>query len=88
MAKKEKRKKVKKVGQTKAVDSGLEGFVDWVDPFSNEPAEEREDDMSSLVARFTTRICKWVMRTQGEITPGSEVLCDKSPKQPSPDEEV
>ena len=28
--------------------------MDWVDPISSEPAKEREDDMSNLVARFST----------------------------------
>ena len=39
---------MKKVGQIKATGTGLEGFVDLVDPISSEPAEERDDDMSSL----------------------------------------
>ena len=47
-ATKKKRKKAKKVGQIKAIGAGLEGSVDWVDPISSEPAEEREEDMSSL----------------------------------------
>ena len=44
-----KRKKAKKVGQIEAVGTRLKGFVDWVDPISNEPAEEREDDMFNFV---------------------------------------
>ena len=32
--------------------------MDRVDLISNEPAEEREDDMSSLVAGFTARMRK------------------------------
>ena len=46
---KNKRKNVKKVGQIKVVDVGLEEFVDWVDPISSEPIKEREEDMSSLI---------------------------------------
>ena len=46
-----------------------------MDPISNEPAEEREDDMSSLAIGFTTWIGKWAVCAQGENTPGSKVLC-------------
>ena len=49
-----KKKKAKKVGQIKAVDARLEGFVDWVDPISNEPAEGREDDISNFANEFAT----------------------------------
>ena len=31
--------------------------MDWVDPNASGPAEERENDMSSLVARFVARMC-------------------------------
>ena len=55
---KKKRKKTKKVRQVKATNFGLEGFVDWVDPISSEPVEEREDDMSSLAAGFTAGMRK------------------------------
>ena len=55
---KKKRKKAKKVEQTKVVSVGLEGFMDWVDPISSEPAEKREDDMSSLLVGFATRMHK------------------------------
>ena len=55
---KKKKKKTKKVGHIKAIDTGLEGFVDWVDPISSEPAEEREGDMSSLATGFVMRIRK------------------------------
>ena len=48
-----KRKKAKKVRQTKAVGTGLKGFVDWVDPISSEPAKGREHDMSNFAAGFT-----------------------------------
>ena len=57
-AMKKKRKKKKKVGQIKVAGTGLEIFVDWVDPISSEPIEEREGDMSSLVARFSARMRK------------------------------
>ena len=69
---KKKRKKAKKVGQIKAADAGLDGFVDWVDPISSEPAEEREGDMSCLVVGFYARMRKWAGSAQGETTPGFE----------------
>ena len=68
MAEKNKGKNGKKVGHVKAAGMGLEGFVDWVDPISNETVEDREDDMSSLTTRFVARMRKRVARTQGETT--------------------
>ena len=56
-----KRKKAKKVGQIKVVGVGLEGFVDWVDPISSEPAEGRENYMSN----FATGFVAW-MRPQAK----------------------
>ena len=32
------------------------GFLDWLDPIASEPVEEREEDMSSLVVGFVTRM--------------------------------
>ena len=49
----------KKVGQVKAVNVRLEGFVNWVDHIANELIQERGDDMSSLAARFVTYMHKW-----------------------------
>ena len=69
---KKKRKKTKKVGQAKAVGAELEGFVDWVDPISSEPTEEREEDMSSLATGFTSRMHKRVESAQRKTTFGSE----------------
>ena len=57
-AEKKKRKKEKKVGHIKAADTRLEGFMDWVDPISCEPVEERKGDMSSLAAGFVVRMRK------------------------------
>ena len=54
---KEKRKK--KVGQVKATDEGLEGFIDWGEPTASEPTKKKKDDMYSLAARFTAWMCKW-----------------------------
>ena len=42
----------------KAVGEGLEGFVDWTDPIVSESAE-----MSSLAARFSTRMHKRATNT-------------------------
>ena len=45
---------------------GLESFVDLTDPTAREPAEEGEDDMSSLAAGFAAWMCKRVVSSQGE----------------------
>ena len=78
---------MKKVGHIKATGTGLEGFVDWVDPISSEPAQERDDDMSSLANGFSTTIRKRVASAQGETTPDFEVSSGKRPKRPGIDEE-
>ena len=52
-----------------------------MDQISSEPAEEREDDMSSLADGFSARMHKRVASVQGESTPGSEVPGGKRPKQ-------
>ena len=52
------KKKAKKGGQTKAVGTRLEGFVDCKDPNASELVEEMEDDMSGLAAIFAVRMCK------------------------------
>ena len=44
-----------------------------MDSISNEPAEEREDDMSSLVAGFATWMHKRATSAQEEASPGSIV---------------
>ena len=86
--KKKKGKKGKKVGQVKAADARLEGSVDWVDPIANESAEEREDNMSSLTARFSTRMRKQATSAQRETTPGSDVPGGKRPKRSGLNDEV
>ena len=50
--------KKKKKGKIIDIGSGLEGFADWVDLNVNDPSKEREDDMYSLAAGFSARICK------------------------------
>ena len=52
----------KKKGKIKAVSAGLEGFMDLVDPIASDPIEEKEDNMSSLTARFAERMRKRAMR--------------------------
>ena len=57
-------KKKKKKGKIIVVCTGLEGFMDWVDPNSSNPAEEA-DDMSSLSSGFAVRMRKQVVSAQG-----------------------
>ena len=85
---KKKKKKANKVGHIKAADTGLEGFVDWVDPISSEQVEERKGDMSSLVVGFFVRMRKWAVSAQGKTTPDSEVSGGKCPKLSGLDEEA
>ena len=59
-----------------------------MDPIANEPAEEREDDMSSITARFATRMCKWAASTQRETIPESEVPGGKCPQRSGLNDEV
>ena len=54
--------------------------MDRVDPIASDPTEEREDDMSSLVAGFSARMRKRAASAQGKTTPGFEVPGRKSPK--------
>ena len=80
--------KKKKVGLIKAADARLEGFMDLVDPIVSEPAEEMEDDMSSLAAGFVVRMRKRAASTQEETTLGSEVPGGKRPKRSGPNAET
>ena len=59
-----------------------------MDPIVSDLAEEREDNMSSLVARFSTSMRKWSASAQRETTPNSEVSEGKRPKRFGPDEEA
>ena len=56
-----------------------------MNPIASEPTEEREDDISSLVARFAAQMRKRAVSFQGETTPNSEVSGGKRPKQCSLD---
>ena len=62
--------------------------MDWVDPLSSKPTEEREDDMSSLAARFAARMCKRATSAQRETTSGSKGPNSKRPKRSGPDKVV
>ena len=81
-------KKKKKKGKIIAAGAGLEGFVDWRDPNVSQPAEKREDDMSSLATGFSGQIHKRVASAQRETTLGSKLSYGKRPKRSSPDEEA
>ena len=48
--------------------------MDWVEQISSEPTEEREEDMSSLTARFVVWMHKRVVSAQRETASGSEGL--------------
>ena len=58
-----------------------------MNPTSSEPAEEREDDISSLAARFA-RMHKRATSFERETTPSFEVLDGKRPKWSSPNREA
>ena len=74
-------------GKIIVVGAGLEGFMDWVDP-NADPAEERENDMSSLAGGFFALMRKRAASAQGEITPSSEVSGEKHPKRSDLDKEA
>ena len=76
------------VTKIKAVGAGLEGYVEWVDSITNDPDEEREDDMSSLAVEFFARMSKRATSAQEETTPGSEVSRGKRSRRFSPNEEA
>ena len=46
--------------------------MDWTDPTVSESTEEKEAEMSSLAAGFTTRMCKQGANAQVEATLGSK----------------
>ena len=71
----------------KVAGTRLEGFVDLVDPIASDPAEEMEDNMSSLAAGFAARMCKKAANAQGDTTPSSEVFGGKFSRLSGPNEE-
>ena len=53
--------------------------MDWVDPISSEPAEEREDDMSNIAVGFATWMhfqAKQSPQAGADFTTSSRVLCE------------
>ena len=85
---KKKKKKKKKFGQAKVTDVGLEGFVDLTNSTVSESTEERESEMSGLIAGFSMQRCKRATNAQEETTLSLEVLGDKRSKPSRFDEEV
>ena len=71
-------KKGTKVGMEKPVGTGLEGFVDWVNPTL--PTRETQGDCPAPHIGFSTRMRKQAMSAQGETTLDSEVPSGKCPK--------
>ena len=62
--------------------------MEWTDPTVGEPAEESEDDMSSLAAGFATLMSKRAESFQVKTTPDPEVSINKRPKRSGSDEEA
>ena len=62
--------------------------MDWVDPNASDPAEEKDDDMSSLAAGFVAWMRERATSAQGETTPCFEVFGKKCPKWSGLDEEA
>ena len=59
-----------------------------MNPISSEPTEEREGDMSNLAPRFSARMRKWAVSTQGETILDFEASGDKHLKRYGLDEEA
>ena len=66
-------KKKRKSEQVKTTSKGLEGFVDWTNPTVGELSEEKEAEMSGLVAGFAMRMSKRAANAQEEAIPSLEV---------------
>ena len=67
-------KKKRKSEQVKTASEGLEGFVGWTNPTVGELSEEKEAEMSGLVAGFAMRMSKRAAaNTQEEAIPSLEV---------------
>ena len=59
-----------------------------MDPISSDSTEEMEDDMFSLTAILTLRMCKRATSSQGETASDFEVSGGKRPKRSDLDEEA
>ena len=69
--------------QSKAIDAGLEDFLDWTRLVDSKPAEEKE--MFSLAARFATGRRRWPTALEGVATSSSG---EKRPRRYPSDEEA
>ena len=81
-------KNKKNKGKIITADTRLVGSMDWEDPNTSDPAEERGDDMYCLAVGFSARTCKRSASAQRETSLGSVVSDEKWPKRSSPDEEA
>ena len=73
-------KKKKNFGQAKFANEGLEGFVDLTNLTVSQSVEERETEMSGLVAGFAIRMRKRAANAQEGTTPSLKVPGDKHPR--------
>ena len=73
----------KRARHTKLVDTGLEGFLDWVGIIASESTKDEE--MSRLAVGFVARMRKRARGSRGESTPISD---RKRKKRSSPGEEA
>ena len=67
----------------KVAGPGLEDFMDWESIISIEPAKEEE--MSRLPARFSSRMCK---RDEGSVGESTPIFDRKLLNRSSPDEDT
>ena len=81
-------KKKKKSRHAKAASEGLEGFVDRTNLAVSQSTEEKEVEMSNLVAGFAMRMHKRPTKAQEGTTPCLEVPGGKRSRPSRFDEEV
>ena len=81
-------KKKKKSRKAKAAGEGQEGFMDWTNPTVSKSTEEREVEMSGLIAKFSIRMHKRATNAQERTTLGLEVPSDKRSRPSRSNEEV
>ena len=72
----------------KAIDEGLEGFVDWTNSKISKSDEKEEVEMFGLFSGFAARMRKQAASAQGEISPSAEAYGEKHPKLIGSDEEA
>ena len=56
-------------GHINVAGGRLKGFVDWLNITASDLAEEREEDMSSLVVEFASHMRKRAVSSQRKNTP-------------------